>query len=1139
MANNALVKIQMKRASTSDWNRTTNTGSAWQGYLLRQAEFGIEVFPDNSVKIKIGDGNTIWKDLKYVAGETGYFVNSLPALSEAAVNTFYIVGEEIYYTSDNSNWKKIGGDAQNFDKLNNRPKYNSTLMTHNTNIPKVPTKASELAYTPASGSGIASTNIQGAINELANKMKNTITPSSQTNILYGTDSSANIAYYPFSDSKVNSSIAKRTNYGSLKVATPIEDDDATTKKYVDDKEVDLQNDIDTLGNTVSGINTRVGTLESTTSGLDSRLTTLNTTVTTMGNQVNTNKNDIALLKTKTDTLQTGVTQNANNISSLNTRVNQFDSRIAQNANDIQDEMTTRFDNDIKDISMTGASGNTILLTKNDDSTLATNIPMVSTTTNGLMTKEAYAAIQNNTQAIEDLKNMGGRYIGISFATKAQLDAYTIPSTVKVGDFTYISKDETHDNATSLYVCAMNGANKEFRFAYVIEHEAIGTATTTTKGIVMGSTANGKIFVETDGTMSLNGYDNIINSLGNKVDKVTGKDLSTNDYTNADKTKVGILTSTGTGNMYLADDGTYKTITIPDSGVQDIKVNGTSIVDSTGSADLHTIALSGSYNDLTNKPQNLVQDANYVHTDNNFTDDLFARVSVIDRTGLGNKALMDDASYRTLADVAFSGSYNDLINVPTNLVQDANYVHTDNNFTTTLKTKLENIDPTGEENIIESISLNGSTLTVDSNKNVDIDISNYALEEDVPTKTSDLTNDSNFVSDANYVHTDNNFTTTLKNKLNGIATGAQVNKIEIVKVDGNPLMINSADKSVNIALAGYASTDSVEDLEKRVTNNETNIKSLQMSGLWRGLFNTYADLPTNAKTSGPSFIGGTVYVNDYVIIKEDETHLDASRKPCKTRYYATAIADDGTITWTYFDKEEGSIATATNTSLGLVKGTTYNSTDETTIGKISVASDGTMSVNGIDDLGYLPLTGNSPTTKIMTGPIWFKNNIGGIYGTMGGSDTYRIVGGSTGEDLGYLELATADNGNEPIYVRQYAGLFESIKNIKNELILLDNNGDTILPGNLKLNKTSSSIIWNEGSIWQRIKTTDDGISGTAVFTFQQSLDKGVNYTDLATITDVGKIIATENLKTNAGAIEFKDKVTQQYNESEQCIEFIFN
>lgn len=51
----------------------------------------------------------------------------------------------------------------------------------------------------------------------------------------------------------------------------------------------------------------------------------------------------------------------------------------------------------------------------------------------------------------------------------------------------------------------------------------------------------------------------------------------------------------------------------------------------------------------------------------------------------------------------------------------------------------------------------------------------ALSDDttIPSATSDLENDSNFVSDASYVHTDNNFTTTLKNKLDGISAGATV------------------------------------------------------------------------------------------------------------------------------------------------------------------------------------------------------------------------------------------------------------------------------------------------------------------------------------------------------------------------------
>lgn len=44
----------------------------------------------------------------------------------------------------------------------------------------------------------------------------------------------------------------------------------------------------------------------------------------------------------------------------------------------------------------------------------------------------------------------------------------------------------------------------------------------------------------------------------------------------------------------------------------------------------------------------------------------------------------------------------------------------------------------------------------------------------PTNTSDLVNDSNFVSDASYVHTDNNFTSAYETKLGGIEAGAEVN-----------------------------------------------------------------------------------------------------------------------------------------------------------------------------------------------------------------------------------------------------------------------------------------------------------------------------------------------------------------------------
>lgn len=61
----------------------------------------------------------------------------------------------------------------------------------------------------------------------------------------------------------------------------------------------------------------------------------------------------------------------------------------------------------------------------------------------------------------------------------------------------------------------------------------------------------------------------------------------------------------------------------------------------------------------------------------------------------------------------------------------------NDYTTTEKEKLAGIDTGAEENVIESISVNGTAQTI-TNKGVDIA---------VPVSTSDLTNDSGFITDA--------------------------------------------------------------------------------------------------------------------------------------------------------------------------------------------------------------------------------------------------------------------------------------------------------------------------------------------------------------------------------------------------------
>lgn len=92
---------------------------------------------------------------------------------------------------------------------------------------------------------------------------------------------------------------------------------------------------------------------------------------------------------------------------------------------------------------------------------------------------------------------------------------------------------------------------------------------------------------------------------------------------------------------------------------------------------------------------------------------------------------------------------------------------------------------------------------------------YADLIDEPTKLSEFTNDKNFPSDANYVHTDNNYTTTEKNKLAGIAEGAQVNKIESVKVEGTTLSISNKQVNITKESLGLDNVDNTADADKTV------------------------------------------------------------------------------------------------------------------------------------------------------------------------------------------------------------------------------------------------------------------------------------------------------------------------------------
>lgn len=88
------------------------------------------------------------------------------------------------------------------------------------------------------------------------------------------------------------------------------------------------------------------------------------------------------------------------------------------------------------------------------------------------------------------------------------------------------------------------------------------------------------------------------------------------------------------------------------------------------------------------------------------------------------------------------------------VVDASYVHTDNNFTTTLKNKLDAIAAGAQVNTIESISLNGTNVAPDANKNVALTVNKATVGigvNDLDVNDTKITNLADGVNDGDAVN----------------------------------------------------------------------------------------------------------------------------------------------------------------------------------------------------------------------------------------------------------------------------------------------------------------------------------------------------------------------------------------------------
>lgn len=250
-------------------------------------------------------------------------------------------------------------------------------------------------------------------------------------------------------------------------------------------------------------------------------------------------------------------------------------------------------------------------------------------------------------------------------------------------------------------------------------------------------------------------------------------------------------------------------------------------------------------------QGFVIDSTYVHTDNNLTDELKNKILNAITSGDLAEALAGYVKNTDLSNVATSGDYNDLENKPTIPSDYVSY----NQQTLTEEQKAQ---------ARSNIGAGSSGFSGDYN-----DLTNKPT---IPSKTSELQNDSGFLTSEsepafnasaakNITSTDisnwngkqdaeagkglstNDYTTAEKEKLAGIASGAQANVIENITLNGNNVPVNNKTVALTVI------TEAVNNLTNYYLKSETYTKA-EVNALITGFgFEVVATLPTeNIKTN---------------------------------------------------------------------------------------------------------------------------------------------------------------------------------------------------------------------------------------------------------------------------------------------------
>ena len=260
---------------------------------------------------------------------------------------------------------------------------------------------------------------------------------------------------------------------------------------------------------------------------------------------------------------------------------------------------------------------------------------------------------------------------------------------------------------------------------------------------------------------------------------------------------------------------------------------------------------------------------------------------------------------------------------------------------------------------------------------------------VPTKTSDLTNDSNFAVDANYVHTDNNYTTAEKNKLAGIAAGAEVN------VQSNWAQTNSsaddfiknkpsipAKTSDLTNDSGFITTSAIPTKVSAFTNDAGYLNgipddSVGLNQLDSTIVNALNNINNKANTA------------DLASVAFSGNYNDLANKPTIPTKTSDLTNDSNFVSKTdYATSSTGGVVKITNafgttmSESGEVKGVVVSGTDYPAMWNDAIVSKGTLE-NALSTKGFATLSDVPTKTSELTNDSSFVSNTSYATASTGG------------------------------------------------------------------------------------------------------------------------------------------------------------